>query len=255
METGPRPEDGTELHVVGRLVEASNATFLVQFEGPDGLVDAVYKPVAGEAPLWDFPSGTLALREVAAFQLSRAVGFDVVPDTFLIDGGPYGAGSLQLWVDHDDTTLVDVLPETEVPDGWFAVMEGVDGDEQPVLLVHADDERLRRLALFDALTNNADRKGGHVIVHGERVYGVDHGVCFHHEPKLRTVLWGWAGEPVREDERALVLAAIEQGPDALAGYLADAEIEAFVDRCDAVLQAGELPLPGVGWPAIPWPPF
>lgn len=255
MVDGPRPEDGTELRLLGRLVEASNATFLAQFDTAEGPIDCVYKPVAGEAPLWDFPQSTLSLREVAAYELSRVAGFDVVPDTFLVDGGPYGPGSLQLWVDHDDSTLVDVVVEAEVPEGWYAVMDGVDGDEKPVLLVHADDERLRRLALFDVLANNADRKGGHVIVHGERVYGVDHGVCFHAEPKLRTVLWGWAGEPLREDERALVLAAIEHAPEVLTGYLDDTEVEAFVDRCDALLQAGEFPMPGIGWPAIPWPPF
>ncbi len=244
------------LRLVGRLVEASNATFLCSYDTDGGEVHVVYKPVAGEAPLWDFPRRTLGRREVAAYELSRAAGFDVVPDTVMVDDGPLGPGSVQRWLDGDDgPDLVTLVGEQRVPEGWFPVVRGVDQDEHPVVLVHADDPRLRRLALFDVVANNADRKGGHVLRHDSGVYGCDHGVCFHAEPKLRTVLWGWAGEPLTDAEATLVESARGAGADAVADHLTPAEVAALVDRCDELLATGRFPEPGDRWPAIPWPPL
>ena len=175
------------------MLPASNATFVGEIDG----VRVVYKPVAGERPLWDFPHGTLAGREVASYAVSEALGWNVVPPTVLGDG-PHGPGMVQLWRDEDeDQSPVDIVGEGDLPEGFRHVFDGLDAHDQPVSLVHEDSAALRRMALFDVVVNNADRKGGHVLpmADGHR-FGVDHGLTFHVEHKLRTVLWGWAGEPL-----------------------------------------------------------
>ncbi len=254
MTGHPAGSAETAWQVLGRLVDASNATFL--------LADAdgrrfVYKPRAGEAPLWDFPDGTLAHREIAAYDLSRASGFEVVPRTVLVERAPLGRGALQDFVDQPDRDdLVALVPADEVPEGWFGVVIGVDSHDRDVALVHADDPRLRRLALFDVIINNADRKAGHILqARDGRVVGVDHGVSFHTDPKLRTVLWGWSGDPLNAVDVALVeaaVAAIDAG--VLDPWLAPDEIEATRGRAVDLLAAGNLPEPGERWPVIPWPP-
>lgn len=255
--------EGAELEILGRLVQASNATFLGRL---DTGVHCVYKPTAGEKPLWDFPTHTLAFREVAAYRVSSAIGYDLVPVTELIEG-PYGPGSLQVWVgavegDEDalpatvGDDLVDLVPSDEVPaEGWFEVLEGLDAVERPVSLIHADDPRLRRMALFDAVINNTDRKGQHILAHEGRLYGVDHGVSFHVEPKLRTILWGWSGVTFTDEERALIEQTAEHAPDVVDELLTEPEIEALFDRCAHLLATGHFPLAGYGWPSVPWPPL
>lgn len=245
-----------ELTLHGRIMPASNATFL----GEIGGIKVVYKPVAGERPLWDFPDGSLAERERAAYLLSEATGWDIVPETWLRDG-PHGRGMVQRWQEPDpDQVAVTLVPEGEVPEGWRHVFDGIDGQDRPVSLIHEDTVALRRMAVFDILANNADRKGGHVleVADGHR-YGVDHGVTFHADHKLRTVLWGWLGEPLTEDELAgvqRVLTAV-RGPlgDRLAEHLDDLEIEALARRCVRLAERAVLPSPRGDWPAIPWPPF
>lgn len=244
-----------ELELTGRLLQASNATFQAELTTRAGRLTCVYKPIRGERPLWDFPDHTLALREVAAHRVSRAGGFDVVPVTVLVEG-PFGPGSLQVWVDEDETTLVDLVPADAEPEpGWFAVLEGLDADEQPVLLRHADHPVLRRMAVLDVLINNADRKGGHILASDGHVFGVDHGVSFHTEPKLRTLLWGWAGEALTDAELTCVRRVRDDGPEACAGLLSEAEVAALVTRAEDLLARGTLPEPGGDWPSIPWPPF
>ena len=246
--------------VEGRLVDASNTTLLGQVEHAGREARCVYKPVAGERPLWDFPDGTLAAREAAAFAVSEATGWSVVPPTVLREG-PFGPGMVQLWVDVDPVVeLVDVVPRRRCPEGWLPVFEGLGADGDPVTLVHADDPRLRRMAVLDAVLNNADRKGGHVLpTEDGHVFGVDHGVCFNVDEKLRTVLWGWAGRPLRAEEtdvlgRLLDELAGELG-SALRRLLATAEVRRTVDRVERMLDSGHFPTPVDGWPAIPWPPF
>jgi uncharacterized repeat protein (TIGR03843 family) len=247
-----------ELEVLGRLVQASNATFLTRLTAGDTSVECVYKPIQGERPLWDFPRHTLGLREVAAYQVSRVGGFDVVPVTVLVDG-PFGPGSLQIWVDteeKDNAKLVDLVPTRSLPKpGWFSCVDGLDADEQSVSVVHADDAELRMLAVFDCVVNNADRKGGHILASGGRVFGVDHGICFHVEPKLRTLLWGWAGAELSERERVAVARVRDEAPAVLGELLADGEIEAMVRRAELLLRRGRFPRPRGEWPSIPWPPF
>jgi uncharacterized repeat protein (TIGR03843 family) len=187
-----------ELELTGRITTASNATFLARI----GSTVVVYKPVAGERPLWDFPDGDLASREIAACLVSEAFGWNIVPLTWLRDG-PMGSGMVQLWQDVDpDQDAVDLVPADAVPDeGWRHVFDGTDNRDRAVTLIHEDSPTLRRMAVFDIVVNNADRKGAHVLAmaDGHR-HGVDHGLTFHVEPKLRTVLWGWLGEELTADE-------------------------------------------------------
>ena len=223
-----------DLEVEGRLVDASNATLYCSATLDDVTAAVVYKPVRGERPLWDFPDGTLAGREVSAYLVSQATGWDVVPPTVLRDG-PYGTGMCQLWVDVDETVDLAVLARSH----------------------HAD---LRRMAVFDAVVNNADRKGGHLLPREDgRVQGVDHGICFSHEDKLRTLLWQWRGKRLT-DEAVEVLSVVRaelEGPlgDSLHEHLTRREVAATVRRVDRLLETGRHPHPSDDWPAIPWPPF
>jgi uncharacterized repeat protein (TIGR03843 family) len=252
------------IEVEGRLVEASNATLYTTVESDGVCVEAVYKPIRGERPLWDFPDGTLADREVAAYLISQAMGWPLVPPTVLRPG-PFGPGMVQLWVEvNSEHDLVDVVGPDEVPDGWRRVLRARDRFGDPAVLVHADHADLKRLAALDIVINNADRKGGHVL-HGVdgAVYGVDHGICLHHEDKLRTVLWGWLDEPlpdyVLEGLRRLRAALDRAAGGGLLSQLADhltrKERQALVDRVDRLLAAGRFPPPGGDWPSIPWPAF
>lgn len=228
------------LEPVGRLVDASNATLYCQLEGDPGTgigaltTGCVYKPIQGEAPLSDFPDGTLAYREVSAYLVSEATGWGIVPPTVLRDG-PFGTGMVQLWIETDPA--VDLLE-----------------------LARSDHPGLRRMALFDAVVNNADRKGGHLLpIPGGHVHGVDHGVCFAVEPKLRTILWGWRGAPLADDEcetlTRLRLALDGELGTRLRELLAEREVAATVARLDRLLRTRRFPLPDPLRPAIPWPPF
>ncbi|WP_152189550.1 SCO1664 family protein [Georgenia satyanarayanai] len=248
---------GGDIVLDARITTASNATFL----GRIGDVRVVYKPVAGERPLWDFPGGTLAQREVGAYLLSEALGWDLVPRTWLRDG-PLGTGMAQLWCEPDpEQEAITLVPADGVPgEGWCLVLRGVDEEDREVALVHEESPTLRRMALFDVVANNADRKAGHVLaMAGGHRYGVDHGLTFHVEHKLRTVLWGWAGRELDAGEGA-ALERVRHALDgdlgaALAGLLAAAEVSALAGRCEQLLAAGRLPGPRAGYPAIPWPPF
>jgi hypothetical protein len=229
-----------EIQLIGRLIGSTNHAMLGRVTRrcpppePPQVLEAVYKPTAGERPLDDFPDGTLSRREVAAFLVSEAAGWGIVPPTVLRDG-PFGEGALQVWIDVDPT--VDV-----------------------VAMIVEDDPRLRPIAVLDAALNNTDRKGGHLLpVVGGHIFGVDHGVCFSTVPKLRTLLWGWRGQPFLPEELD-GLARIAEGlrgelARLLSPLLSRAEIAATRRRVDGLLDAGRFPLPRPDWPAIPWPPF
>ncbi|MEU7035946.1 SCO1664 family protein [Streptomyces sp. NPDC046237] len=250
-----------ELTVRGQVREASNAVLVcsVTHDGVDA--DCVYKPVAGEQPLWDFPDGTLAQREVAAYELSEATGWGLVPPTVLRDG-PYGEGMVQLWIEADPgASLLALTEDEQVGEGWKAVGPAQLGEDRTALLVHADSPELRRLAVLDAVINNGDRKGGHLLPAPDgRLYGIDHGVTFHVDDKLRTLLWGWAGEELPA-ETAAVLARLDGSlaPGAplatrLAELLTAAEVDALRRRVTTLRTTGRHPEPSGQWPAIPWPP-
>jgi uncharacterized repeat protein (TIGR03843 family) len=257
-----------ELTVIGRIRSASNATFLCEAHLGELQAHCVYKPIAGEAPLWDFPDGTLAGRELAAYLVSDALGWNIVPYT-IIRGGPAGRGMLQLWVDQpgdevgdepeSGPDLVDLLPAGHIPPGYLPVLQAYDYAGDEVTLVHADDIRLRRMAVFDVLINNADRKGGHILsgVDGQ-VYGVDHGVSLHVEDKLRTVLWGWSGKPVDDETLDTVTRLRDQLRgnlgDRLCGHITGREVGALHARAVGLLDNPVMPAPDRRRP-IPWPAF
>ncbi len=246
-----------ELTLHGRVLPASNATFVGEIDG----VRVVYKPVAGERPLWDFPDGTLAGREVAAYAVSEALEWDIVPPTVLGDG-PHGPGMVQLWRDEvEDQSPVDIVGEGDLPEGFRHVFDGLDAHDQPVSLVHEDSAPLRRMALFDVVVNNADRKGGHVLpmADGHR-HGVDHGLTFHVEHKLRTVLWGFVGEQLTDEETTGLrrLQTLLEGAlgRSLVGLVAEDEVATTVRRVSRLLARGAFPAPASSaYPVIPWPPF
>jgi hypothetical protein len=233
--------DGT-IEIVGRILGSSNNALFVTVTlpcpdpaEPPRVIEAIHKPTAGERPLDDFPDGTLTRREVAAYLVSEATGWDIVPPTILRDG-PFGEGMLQVFIERDPS--VDVI-------AW----------------INDDDPRLRRMAVFDVAVNNTDRKGGHILPvdGGRHVYGVDHGVCFSVTPKLRTVLWGWRGQRLTEDElegvrRIRDCLDAELGDD-LRRLLSRAELRAMKWRVDELLERARFPLPSPTWPAIPWPPI
>ncbi len=222
-----------EIEVEGRMLDASNATLFCVISTDTAVAQCVYKPVRGERPLWDFPDGTLAGRELASYEVSAATGWNLVPPTVLRDG-PFGVGMVQLWVDLDETVDLERL-------------------------VRSDSAPLRRMALFDAVINNADRKGGHLLpVDGAaHVYGIDHGIAFHSEDKLRTLLWGWRGRKIRGAEREMLerLRFDADLEERLYEHVTVSEVRAMHKRIDRLLRTGVFPGPSGDWPAIPWPPF
>ena len=223
-----------EIDVEGRMLDASNVTLVGAIRTGTLEAECVYKPVAGERPLWDFPDGTLAGREVSAALVSEATGWRIVPPTVLRDG-PFGSGMVQLWMDGDAS--VDLAA-----------------------FVRRDHPGLRRMAVFDAVVNNADRKGGHIIPMPDgHVHGVDHGICFSVDPKLRTLLWRWAGKPL-PDEAVAVLEKLQADllgdlGEALHEHLTRREVRRTQQRVAELLRTGRHPEPSGDWPALPWPPF
>ena len=218
------------LIVVGRLVDASNATLLASVEDSDPLIEVIYKPVAGERPLWDFPDGNLANREYAAYLLSEIAGFNLVPYTVLREG-PFGFGMVQEWIKID---------------------QGIDVVE----FGQSFDHQLRKLALFDAIINNTDRKFGHLLIDENGVLkGCDHGVAFHSEDKLRTVLWQFSGQDFSPEELTLLDKVKSADLNKIfASYLTKEEIDAIVSRTDNLINSARFPEPSDSWPAVPWPP-
>jgi uncharacterized repeat protein (TIGR03843 family) len=224
-----------ELAIEGRVMDASNASFYCGVSDGDRVAACVYKPVAGERPLWDYPDGTLAEREVAAYEVSAATGWGIVPPTVYRDG-PAGPGMVQLWIEIDDDVSLARL------------------------MRRRDLERLRYIAVFDAMINNSDRKGGHLLptVAGE-VYGIDHGVTFSVEDKLRTVLWQWAGAkippPARDVLRSVRTQLEGDLGERLGELLTRREVWRTKSRVDKLLSTGRHPEPSGDWPPVPWPPI
>ena len=249
--------------VVGRLVDSSNNALVVRTALGGQALTAVYKPAAGERPLWDFPDATLGRREVAAYLLSEHLGWGLVPLTVWREDGPGGPGMVQRWIEGDEaTSFINLFGPQEVPVGWFPILEGRDATNEAVVLAHSDSPQLQRMAVFDVLANNADRKGGHLIATGEsqveRVWAIDHGITFHTEPKLRTVLWGFAGRPLSAALLADVEAFVEDFSafrEQVSAHLDPDEVEVVRARARRLLESGEFPGPSGDGPAVPWPIF
>ena len=221
------------LDVTGRLVDASNATLYATCEYEGSSIPVIYKPIAGERPLWDFPDGNLAQREVAAYFISEIGDFNVVPPTVLRDG-PFGSGMVQQWIDIDD--------EIDLAEFY-----------------RTDNKQLRTMALFDAVVNNTDRKIGHLLPKSDtEVYGCDHGVTFHEDDKLRTVLWQWADKPLNHEEIDK-LSTLEKSVNAqqseILNLITVNEFNALLARINRLLSESRFPAPSEEWPSVPWPPF
>lgn len=255
-----------EMRVLGRLAEASNLALLAEIATDDGRMRCIYKPVAGERPLWDFPGAALAAREVLTAEVARCFGWDLVPPTTWREDGPAGAGMCQVWVDAVDDPPVALFPSGTVPEDWCEVAEGRDAAGEAIVLAHEPTSALQRMVILDAVINNGDRKGGHVLRREDgRVAGIDHGVTFHAENKLRTVLWGWAGMPIPEALLAEVSAGAQGFRDLVTQWGSDTptrtahlsadEVRAAVERLNALLDAATFPIPGGQWPSLPWPPM
>ncbi|MCQ3936702.1 MAG: hypothetical protein DPW18_06605 [Chloroflexi bacterium] len=215
----------------GQFMLGSNYTFLVDVHHAGETIKAVYKPSKGEQPLWDFPDNTLALREAAAYQLSEALGFHIVPITVYREDGPHGPGSLQQYIEYDvEYHYFNFTPE--------------------------DKQKLRPVALFDLAANNADRKGSHIFFEdGTRhLYAIDHGICFHEEYKLRTVLWDFAGQRI-PDELLAPLSSLESCSALFEPYLSPREIRALLNRAEALCSSRVFPRPPQGRRAYPYPPI
>lgn len=222
-----------EIKISGRLVDASNATLFGSCTHDGIELSVIYKPIAGERPLWDFADGNLASREYASYLLSELIGWNLIPVTVLRNG-PFGEGMVQQWIDIDE-------------------------DVDLALFYSTDDARLRKLALFDAIINNTDRKIGHLLPTKDgRVLGCDHGVTFHEEDKLRTVLWQWANLPLTDIEKlelTQLLGHLNLRTTEILHLITENEYQALIERVERLLSSGEFPAPSADWPAVPWPPF
>lgn len=222
-----------DLDVTGRLVDASNATLYANCTFNEISIPVIYKPVAGERPLWDFQDGNLAQREFAAYLISELGGFGVVPPTILREG-PFGFGMVQQWID---------------------INESIDLAE----FYRTDNPELRKMALFDAVVNNTDRKIGHLLpIREDLVHGCDHGVTFHEDDKLRTVLWQWADKALTNDEITLLErleSSIKADAERLLGLITENEFASLLARINRLLSEKKYPSPSDEWPAVPWPPF
>ena len=221
------------LEVTGRLVDASNATLYGECTFSNEKMAVIYKPIAGERPLWDFPDGNLAHREYASYLISEYSGWRVVPPTVLREG-PFGLGMVQQWIDIDES--IDLA-----------------------LYYREDNENLRRMALFDAVINNTDRKIGHLLpVANGNLFGCDHGVTFHEENKLRTVIWQFAEHELSTEEKQTLgelLTRLQVESEVLHGLITEIEFAALIARIQLLLESGQFPSPSEDWPAVPWPPF
>jgi len=245
-------------------VDASNVALLGQLELGEVRTRVIYKPTGGERPLWDFPDGTLAERETAAFVLSAAGGWNIVPPTVLRQG-PLGRGSVQLWVDVVEgatESLIDVVTPAALLPGWLPVLEAQLSDGTAVVVAHADRPELASAAVFDVVINNADRKAGHCLLGDDgKIWLIDHGVSFSDEPKLRTVIWEFVGEPIPDQLCAdLTQLATELEPGGssraeLRKLLAEPEVEATAERLARLLALGRFPEPEPGVRPFPWPPI
>ena len=222
-----------DLEVTGRLVDASNATLYANCTFNSSTIPVIYKPVAGERPLWDFQDGNLAQREFAAYLISELGDFGVVPPTVLRDG-PFGTGMVQQWIDINEE--IDLA-----------------------MFYREDNSQLRKMALFDAVVNNTDRKIGHLLpISEDLVHGCDHGVTFHEDDKLRTVLWQWTDKPLTDEEVGRLERleiAVQGDEDQILNLISQKEYASLLARINRLLSEKKFPSPSDEWPAVPWPPF
>lgn len=237
------------LVVLGRLPDSSNNALLCSITTGEDPVRVVYKPQTGEQPLWDFPAHSLSRREKAAAVLDGLLGFGQVPTTAWRETGPAGPGVVQAWVDGN--VDLAVFDPRQVPQGWVGVVDA-QTEDGPVVVAHRTDAGVAKMVLFDAIANNADRKGGHLLRNSSGLYGIDHGVTFHEQPKLRTVLWGLVGAAIPDELLQAVDGALA-GIEVLEEWLTVSEVRATRERAQRLLTDAVFPAPSGTWPALPWP--
>ena len=248
-----------EIEIEGLIPDSSNGALKVLISKSGKNMHAIIKPEVSIRPLWDFPEMDLNNREYATYLLDRALELNYVPETVMRNVKGIGKSLIQEWVDESDNDLIIVKSPEDIPQDYLKVLQGYDELNKLITLAHKDDRDLRNLCLFDLVINNADRKGGHLLVDsGNKMWAIDHGVSWHQEAKIRPVLWGLIGVDFNREDLNL----LEKAKDVLQAwkeeefvYLSEIEIEQANKRTEDLLKGNAFPQPGDQWPAVPWPIF
>jgi uncharacterized repeat protein (TIGR03843 family) len=248
-----------EIHIEGLIPDSSNGALQVSIKSDNIILKAIIKPEATIRPLWDFPERDLNNREYATYLLSSELGLDFVPPTVLREIEGIGPTLIQKWIEEIENDSIIVKNPKDIPKEYLKVLEGYDELNKLICLAHADSVFLRNLAIFDLVINNADRKGGHIIKDTtNNFWAIDHGVSWHEEEKIRTILWGWIGNELSNYD----LLIIEKSNKILHRWLAEDfeyltqfELKAAINRCEKLMSNKVFPQPSKEWPAVPWPIF
>ena len=248
-----------EIEIEGLIPDSSNGALKITIRDSDQSMDAIMKPEVSIRPLWDFPDLDLNNREYATYLLDRELDLNYVPETVMRDVEGIGNSLIQEWVKESDNDLIIVKSPEDIPKDYLKVLQGYDELNKLITLAHKDVRDLRNLCLFDLIINNADRKGGHLLMDSaNKMWAIDHGVSWHFESKIRTVLWGWIDVAFNKDDLALLERAkkVLQKWDAEDfSYLTKNEIEQAIKRVEELVNGKAFPQPGDQWPAVPWPIF
>ena len=248
-----------EIEIEGLIPDSSNGALKVLVSDDKQNIHAILKPEVSIRPLWDFPALDLNNREYATYLLDRELELNYVPETVMRNVNGIGNSLIQEWVEESDNDLIIVKSPDDIPEDYLKVLQGYDELNKLITLAHKDDRDLRNLCLFDLVINNADRKGGHLLMDSDhKMWAIDHGVSWHQESKIRTVLWGWIGADFNKEDLNL----LEKAKDILQtwkeqefDYLSKIEIGQAIIRTEELLKVNAFPQPGNQWPAVPWPIF
>jgi len=248
-----------EIEIEGLIPDSSNGALKVLVSDSKQSVEAIIKPEVSIRPLWDFPDLDLNNREYATYLLDRELNLNYVPDTVMRNVEGIGKSLIQEWVTESDNDLIIVKSPEDIPEEYLKVLQGYDELNKLITLAHKNNRDLRNLCLFDLVINNADRKGGHLLMDSaNKMWAIDHGVSWHFESKIRTVLWGWIDETFNDQDIALLNNAkkvIQTWKDEEFICLSKEEIEQAIKRVEGLLKENAFPQPGNQWPAVPWPIF
>ena len=248
-----------EIEIEGLIPDSSNGALKVLVSNSKQSLEAIIKPEVSIRPLWDFPDLDLNNREYATYLLDRELNLNYVPDTVMRNVEGIGKSLIQEWVTESDNDLIIVKSPEDIPEEYLKVLQGYDELNKLITLAHKNNRDLRNLCLFDLVINNADRKGGHLLMDSaNKMWAIDHGVSWHFESKIRTVLWGWIDETFNDQDIDLLNNAkkvIQTWKDEEFIYLSEEEIEQAIKRVDGLLKENAFPQPGDQWPAVPWPIF
>ena len=248
-----------EIEIEGLIHDSSNGALKVLVSNSQQNMHAIIKPEVSIRPLWDFPDMDLNNREYATYLLDRALELNYVPETVMRDVQGIGNSLIQEWIKESDNDLIIVKSPEDIPQDYLKVLQGYDELNKLITLAHKDDRDLRNLCLFDLVINNADRKGGHLLMDTDhKMWAIDHGVSWHQESKIRTVLWGWIDIAFNDEDITLLEKAknvLQAWKEEDFNYLSEIEIEQSIKRVDELLEINAFPQPGDQWPAVPWPIF